>query len=99
MKESDRDPRPDLTNDHMLWVSVLILAKRMDPEPGTTRSLFGLLHGLRCGGARLNRQPSGALKLDFDALIELGWDRDKLLAQWLNPQKQRIGAVFQRAVA
>lgn len=46
----ERDPRPDLAQDHSLWISLLIEAKKKDASvPG----IFGILHCLRCGGARL----------------------------------------------
>lgn len=44
------DPRPDLIEDWFRWELLLWVAYRQD-KPGL---LFGLLHGLRCGGARIN---------------------------------------------
>jgi hypothetical protein len=80
------DPRPDLQTDSELWEEVLEEAKR-DPD------LYGLLHGLRCGGGLLERKENGSLKLDYTPLLD-GWQKDKLLADWLVPNQQRIAAVF-----
>ena len=45
------DPRPDLAEDSWLWARLLPWAYGADgAEP---ESLFGAVHGLRCGGARL----------------------------------------------
>ncbi len=42
------DPRPDLAEDHTLWVRLLAMAERL-PEDDLARAL----RALRCGGARL----------------------------------------------
>lgn len=89
----DLDPRPDLTEDHLLWVGVLGFS-RGDSE------LFGLLHGLRCGGARLERrwtrEGKAFLKLDYRPLLRF-WEEEVLRAQWLDPFRDRIKHVFERA--
>lgn len=83
------DPRPDLQDDSDLWEAVLEVAKR-DPD------LYGLLHGLRCGGAALARRDNGSLKLDYNPLLD-GWQKDRLLAEWLVPNQNKIAAVFKAA--
>lgn len=116
MSDSDRDPRPDLREDHILWASVLIIAQNHDlkilvdqtfttktPEPlPCDGSIFGLLHGLRCGGARLNKLDNGNLKLDYELLLYSNggaWDKDLLVNNWLMPFRQEMATVFRRAVA
>lgn len=83
------DPRPDLTEDHRDWVAVLAAA-RQDSE------LHGLLHGLRCGGARLERRQGarGAYyRIDYSPLLSY-WDEDVLRRDWLEPMRGRIKAVL-----
>ena len=119
MSDSDRDPRPDLREDHILWASVLITAQKYDSKILVDRtfsgqsnglkselpcdgSIFGLLHGLRCGGARLNKLDNGGLKLDYEPLLSSNggaWDKDLLLKDWLMPFRKEMAAVFRRAVA
>lgn len=116
MSDSDRDPRPDLREDHILWASVLITAQKYDyrilvnktfsnkPKPSLPcgGSIFGLLHGLRCGGARLNKLDNGNLKLDYEPLLVSNggtWNKDALLNEWLMPFRREMAAVFRRAVA
>ena len=83
------DPRPDLTEDHRDWVAVLAAAWQ-DSE------LHGLLHGLRCGGARLERRQGarGAYyRIDYSPLLSY-WDEDVLRRDWLEPMRGRIKAVL-----
>lgn len=87
------DPRPDLTEDHRDWVAVLAAA-RQDSE------LHGLLHGLRCGGARLERRQGarGAYyRIDYSPLLGW-WDEVELRRRWLEPHKEAIKQVLQRAL-
>lgn len=122
MSDSDRDPRPDLREDHILWASVLITAQKLDvkflaertfttkpdqsSQPPTDLpcggSIFGLLHGLRCGGAKLEKLENGNLKLDYEPLLGTNggaWDKDVLLKDWLMPFRQEMSTVFKRAAA
>lgn len=85
----DLDPRPDLEEDHRDWVAVLAAAWQ-DSE------LHGLLHGLRCGGARLERRQGarGAYyRIDYSPLLPY-WDEDVLRRDWLEPMRGRIKAVL-----
>lgn len=60
----EKDPRPDLVSDHVLWVALLTTAKERNSD------LFGMLHALRCGGASLERDR------DFGMLIRPGeWQK------------------------
>ncbi|HCX62409.1 MAG TPA: hypothetical protein DHU59_08230 [Clostridiales bacterium] len=47
------DPRPDLTADTELWTKFLVTVKSVDEQLAFT------LHGFRCAGARLIKQPTG----------------------------------------
>lgn len=110
MRDTDRDPRPDLREDHMLWNAVLVAAKRMalsavfPDAPGrnvaTRGSLWGLLHGLRCAGARLRKKRSTKgteyLFLDCEPLLDV-WGKEELFGDWLEPNKKQISAVFVEA--
>ena len=63
------------------------------------RQLQGLLHGLRCGGARLERRwktdGTPFLKLDYRPLLGW-WKEDELRQKWLDPYKERMKAVFEK---
>ena len=83
------DPRPDLKEDSSRWEAVLSEARK-DPE------LHGLLHGLRCGGARLEQRPRGSLRLNYNPLLK-AWQRKELLSNWLEPNRDKIQAVFEAA--
>ena len=45
------DPRPDIADDSALWVRLLPVAYGLDGA--RAGGAFGVLHGLRCMGARL----------------------------------------------
>lgn len=65
----EKDPRSDLESDHVLWVALLTTAREKDPTD-SREGLFHVLHGLRCGGAALERDK------DFGMLIRPGqWDK------------------------
>lgn len=86
------DPRPDLEQDSVLWSQVL---KACERQPW----LFGLLHGLRCGGATLTRATTADgrpfLRLDYRPVLR-HWDETKLVKQWLLPNYKRITKLFLR---
>lgn len=88
----ERDPRPDLKDDSDLWQEVLVEARRVDPDPDGPDSLCGLLHGLRCGGSRLQWK-EGHLWLNYKALLGI-WDEAELRNDWLMPKAARIKSVF-----
>lgn len=94
-KSADFDPRPDLVEDHRDWMAVLAAAQQDDKE------LFGLLHGLRCGGARLEvrvtSQGRPYYKLDYSALLSV-WKEDELRRRWLEPMRARIKAALDRGL-
>jgi hypothetical protein len=75
------DPRPDLKNDSPEWTKLLNIAESINLE------LAGVLHGMRCCGLRLVREPQGySLRPEFNK--NSGWhneaeymaDRNKWLA-------------------
>lgn len=64
MVPADRDiidPRPDLTEDHRLWVVLLEEALR-HPNPRVHDAPYWILQGLRCLGAHLELV-NGRLKM------------------------------------
>lgn len=96
------DPRPDLAEDHDAWSAVLAEAERWDPAAGTERSLAGILHGLRCGGARLmetERDGRAFYRIDYRPVVAYGWSEDELRSAWLGPARASIIEVFQAAAA
>ena len=95
----DLDPRPDLEEDHRDWVAVLAQAWQEVDAQGN-RHLWGLLHGLRCGGARLEVREGarGAYyRIDYTPLLGW-WDEGELRRRWLEPYKEAIKHVLQRAM-
>lgn len=96
------DPRPDLAEDHASWVAVLAAALEFDPHPGTEASVHGLLHGLRCAGARLmetERDGRAFYRVDYRPVVADGWSEDELRAAWLGPAREPIIEVFGAAAA
>jgi len=96
MRESDRDPRRDLKEDHDLWVKVLVTA-----YINGQHHLHGLLHGLRCAGARLYVQ-NGRLRLDYKAMFKnkmfaKAFTEEEILENWLEPMKSQIANLFKKA--
>ena len=93
-KATDLDPRPDLAEDHLRWVAVLSMAWHQD------RDLWGLLHGLRCGGARLETKRASdgreMFRLDYRPLLDV-WSEKELRSQWLEPYREAIKRLFSDA--
>jgi len=93
-KTSDLDPRPDLAEDHRDWMAVLAVAKTEDLR------LHGLLHGLRCGGARLELRDGAKgqyYRIDYKPLLEV-WDEQELRRTWLEPYQHQIKQVLDRGL-
>ena len=94
------DPRPDHTQDHHYWELILTNAKALfdsNPQPvnnaGKT-TLFKILHGLRCGGARLE-ETKQAYKLhpgDEEFADPEEWAQIK--QRWLEPVKDDLVRLF-----
>lgn len=112
------DPRPDLVKDHKLWVAVLMVAQKLVGKEldilvswGEDRQKWegaaGVLHGMRCYEARLQRRNNGTLKLDYRPVAEhTARERDcsveeaerYVLETYLEPHKVQIKAIFDRTV-
>src|SRR5690606_4340320 len=90
-KATDLAPRPDLAEDHLRWVAVLSVAWHHD------RALWGLLHGFRCGGARLETKRASdgreMFRLDYRPLLDV-WSEQELRSQWLEPYWEAIKRLF-----
>ena len=94
VKATDLDPRPDLAEDHRDWMSVLAVAELEDPQ------LHGLLHGLRCMGARLELRDGANgpyYRIDYKPLLEV-WDEQRLRKAWLEPHRYQIKRVLVRGL-
>jgi hypothetical protein len=87
--EREIDPRPDLTDDTLLWTKLLTLAE-VHPD------LHGALHGFRCQEARLEKTILG---------YRIVWDHDRFgfdsraefnasVQQWLDPHQKTIGRLL-----
>lgn len=95
--EAQVDPRPDLVEDSHLWVQVLGAAYKVGADKGKAQPLYGLLHGLRCGGAKLKRRSDNSWFIDYKSLlVENGGkdSRSELLKVWLIPAKAGIKAAL-----
>jgi hypothetical protein len=112
------DPRPDLTEDHKLWVAVLMVAQKIVGKEldilvswGEDRQAWegaaGVLHGMRCYEARLQRRRGGAFKLNYKPVAqnianerdcEVGEAERYVLETYLEPYKEQIKAIFGRTV-
>ena len=112
------DPRPDLTEDHKLWVAVLMVAQKLVGKEldilvswGEDRQKWegaaGVLHGMRCYEARLERRRGGAFKLNYKPVAqnianerdcEVGEAERYVLETYLAPHKTQIKAIFDRTV-
>lgn len=94
-----QDPRPELKQDHRYWQMLLARAYPCgcDGDKSEVKTLFYMLWGLRCCGARLLKTKTGGLKLNYDRLLEENdgaWTKEDLLNGWLKPHKQNIAAIF-----
>lgn len=93
MEDRQHDPRPDLEEDHGLWEVILHCSAEHEDE-----RLYGMLHGLRCCGARLHWDTRGKLRLDYQAAAaETRWSEDQVRFEWLVPQSDAIKKVFSTA--
>lgn len=83
------DPRPDLREDSFFWRQALRLAY-------PAADFFGLLHGLRCGGARLTITEKGSFRLDFKQVVDdwPGETMDSFRARWLEPHRELFVGLF-----
>lgn len=82
------DPRPDIEADHEDWVDMLqnclVWAGLKDGK-----KLWGVLHGLRCGGARVQRNP----KSELGYKLLPGNEDWKQEAEWQRIRKEHLDGV------
>lgn len=81
-----QDPRPDLQDDHAVWVQ--LLTQQFPQE-----ALWLVLHGLRCSGARLRQEGAEWILQQSDE-----WDmgtRVRVRKKYLLPQAAALSAAFQ----
>jgi len=86
------DPRPDIVADSAPWS--LLLALAYDADGDDPRGAFGVLHGLRCIGAGLERDERGRWRLvvgEVDAS-----EYEAIRGVWLMPQRREIGELLRR---
>lgn len=89
-----RDPRPDLSEDSELWLWLLVEADTISGK------LFEVLHGFRCGGARIRKGSKGYIirpELDPTGKISI-WrtqrDYEKERDRWLRPFIKEISVLL-----
>lgn len=86
------DPRPDLDKDHGYWVALLLAAKQRGRDD---QDVFGILHGLRCGGAGLQKDRITGLRI-----IPGEWDAgryDEYKHKYLRPNIDTIKDLLTQA--
>jgi hypothetical protein len=83
------DPRPDLADDSAYWTVLLRWAWIEDDE-----AALGALHGVRCCGARIRLQPSGALRIESREGYLGDWAADR--ERWLAPHREGIAHWLRR---
>ncbi|GEA17767.1 hypothetical protein [Moorella sp. E306M] len=91
------DPRPDLAEDHELWIRVLTEAYWYCQGDPKLEQLYSTLHGIRCGGARVQEMPTGNLKLLPGEWKEDEWRQ--VTAKYLGPYKEEVKAILMLAQA
>ncbi len=84
----ETDPRPDITEDHSLWIPLLFLAKSKD-------TLWDVFHALRCGGARLKENPVFGMTILPGEWIKAEYNELKL--KYLTPNKDAVLAILKEA--
>lgn len=83
------DPRPDLREDAFFWRQALRIARPAE-------DFFALLHGLRCGGARITVNEKGAFKLDYQPVVDdwPGMTREEFQEKYLAANRDYFVALF-----
>lgn len=85
MPDHPSDPRPDKISDHKHWKDVLWNAWHVDQD------LYGVLHGVRCGGAEI------VLTSTSFMLVPGDWspgEWDDVKQRYLSPVKDKLIEVF-----
>lgn len=79
------DPRPDKISDHKHWKDILWNAWHID------KNLYGVLHGVRCGGAEIVLTATSFMLMPGD-WAQGEWDSVK--EKYLTPYKEQMIQVF-----
>ena len=85
------DPRPDLIEDSQLWKKILKIAEITDEKA------YHILHGFRCGGAKLeikNGKVNMKPRIGEDHLWQSQEEYNKDRKEWLMPLRESIGEIF-----
>lgn len=88
------DPRPDLQEDHQLWIRLLELAMKRYGE-----ELAGILNGFRCGGTRLKQGKKGyILRPDVDPTGKVAWEStdeyERMKSKYLEPWRNEVAELL-----
>jgi hypothetical protein len=94
------DPRPDIKADHEDWVDMLQNCLVWDGfkanhggKEGYGEKLWGVLHGLRCGGARIQRVKSSGSGGGLGYKLLPGSEDWKQEAEWQRIRKEHLDGV------
>ena len=85
------DPRPDLKEDSQLWEKILKIAEGIDEKT------YHILHGFRCGGAKLeikNDKVNMKPRIGKNHLWQSQEEYNKDRKQWLMPLRESISEIF-----
>jgi len=85
------DPRPDLTEDSQLWEKILKIAEARDEKA------YNILHGFRCGGAKLEVKNNKVImqpRIGENHLWQSQQEYNKDRKEWLMPLRESIGEIF-----
>jgi len=85
MPDHPSDPRADKVSDHKHWKNVLHNAWHLNKD------LYGVLHGVRCGGAEIVQTANSFMLVPGDWSPE-EWDDVKL--RYLAPHKEQLISLF-----
>jgi hypothetical protein len=95
------DPRSDITSDHHHWELILHNAKALfnTPKPvndAGPSTLFAILHGLRCAGAKIEetKQAYKLLPGEEEFVDPAEWEATK--RRWLDPVKDDLVSLFKQ---
>lgn len=82
--QSARDPRPDLTMDHLIWNR--LLERAWEDAGGNANGVYGVLHGIRCLSACLAHR-DGHWQIVGDG-YEGNWHQD--WQTWALPHQETV---------
>ncbi len=82
LTDYELDPRPDLFADHAEWAAILDMAHQEGDE------IWGILHGLRCGGAKLSAHATYGLVIERGEWGEEAYKAHK--AEHLTPRSKQV---------